>query len=300
MKAMILSAGFGTRLMPLTAKLPKALVPVGNEPIINHTVRYLLKNGITSIAVNTHHHHQQMLRHIKYLRESGIDIHIRIEEEILGTGGGIKNFSDFFEDASFVVINADIITEIPLLDAYASHKISGGLVTLVLTRNYRFNQILIDSQNHVIHIDNEPVPNGWTFTGIHIIEPEIFNYMPEDDNFDIIAFYRRLLKKDIKISAYTCTDYYWHDIGTISSYMEANRRIVGEKRTLIGEGSQIHPSLKIQNWAVIGRYCMIEEDTMISSSIIWDNVTIKKGSHILDSIIMSGKSVKGKISKRIY
>lgn len=300
MRALILSAGFGTRLRPLTEITPKALIPLCNEPALNYTVRYLLRYGISQIGVNAHYHRDKVVRHVESLKAQGIKIDVRVEKNILGTGGGVKNFSDFLQKDTFVVINADIITDFPLVDALAFHRESGKIVTLVLTKDRRFNQVLLGRENRIVKIMDRPTQEGWTFTGIHIIEPEIFNHMPDDDVFNIIDLYRKLIKKGIDIMGYAFNDHYWYDIGTISSYLKVNRWLMGGKRLIKGEHSTVSPKAKIVNWAVVGNNCKIEDEAMISGSVIWDGVVIKKGTHVKNSIIGLRRVAEGLIKDMVY
>ena len=132
MKAMILAAGFGTRLHPLTSIIPKPLVPVANQPVIERTIRHLKKHGIHEMIVNAHYHHNQISDFLDQGRPFGVDIEVRVERDILGTGGGIKNTEDFWDTEPFVVINSDIVTDIDLSEACSDHKTQGNLVTMVL------------------------------------------------------------------------------------------------------------------------------------------------------------------------
>ncbi|MEA3232363.1 MAG: sugar phosphate nucleotidyltransferase, partial [Thermodesulfobacteriota bacterium] len=119
-KAMILAAGFGTRLLPYTEHTPKAIFPVGGQPIIDRTIRYLIDAGCGEILINTHHLHHRIEAFIN-AGKYPIPVQTRYEPEILGTGGGIKNAADFFGQQPFVVLNSDIITDIPLEKVYAFH-----------------------------------------------------------------------------------------------------------------------------------------------------------------------------------
>ena len=129
---MILAAGYGTRLEPLTAKRPKALVPVANIPMVDRIIAYLKQHGVTEIVINAHHMHRQITSHFANPARHGVPIHVAVEEEILGTGGGIKNVEDFWDDEPFIVINVDILTDIDISMAMERHWQSKALATQVL------------------------------------------------------------------------------------------------------------------------------------------------------------------------
>ena len=125
MKAMILAAGFGTRLWPLTASVPKPLVPVANVPLIDRIIAHLAICGVKAVIVNAHHRHEQLTGHFEGSTPFGLPVEVRVEREILGTGGGIKNTEDFWDDAPFVVVNGDILTDIDIAAALERHRRSG-------------------------------------------------------------------------------------------------------------------------------------------------------------------------------
>ncbi|MDY7038929.1 MAG: nucleotidyltransferase family protein, partial [Thermodesulfobacteriota bacterium] len=190
MRAMILAAGLGTRLRPLTDNRPKALIPVTNKPIITRAVEYLKKHGISRIVVNAHHHHEQIVDYLDGGRPFGLDIDVRVEPKILGTGGGIKNVSDFWGDEPFIVINSDILTNIDLSPAYEHHLTSGSLATLILHDREPFNQIRTDNNQNITDIAKKNIPGRLAFTGIHIMDPGLLSHIPEGKFFDIIDCYR--------------------------------------------------------------------------------------------------------------
>ena len=152
MKAMILAAGPGTRLRPLTLNRPKALVPVGNRPMIDRIIEYLKKQGASEIVVNAHHHHGQVVKYLDEGRPFGIHMEIRVEPEILGTGGGIKNTEAFWNHAPFIVINGDILTDIDLAPAIEAHKKAGSPATLILHHCEPFNQVQVDNRAKILDI----------------------------------------------------------------------------------------------------------------------------------------------------
>jgi mannose-1-phosphate guanylyltransferase len=294
MKAMILAAGLGTRLRPLTTERAKALLPVANKPLIDRTIEYLKSHGVTEILVNAHHHQQQIVRHLDGRRPFGIPIEVRVEPEILGTGGGIKNTLDFWDSEAFIVINGDILTDINLAQCYEAHKKNRGLATLILHDYRAFNKIEIDTSFTIkaIPLENLPdVAGRLAFTGIHIIEPELLTFIQEGLFSDIIDCYRKLISSGRLIKAQLAEGHYWRDIGTVESYLLANRENLGANPCLIAPGSEIHRSAKLIDWAIVGENSCLEEGVEITRSILWEKVRVKKLTKVIDSIVTSSREV---------
>ncbi len=300
MKAMILAAGLGTRLKPLTSKKPKPLVPICNKPIIDILIEYLRKHGIKELIVNAHHHYRQVIEHLDRGRPFGMDIEVKVEPEILGTGGGIKNTEDFWDSAPFVVINSDILTNIDLSTACEEHRRNRNLVTLILHNYEEFNQILIDDHRNIVDISTDISPNRLAFTGIHIIEPEVLAHIPKGKSSNIIDCYRKLIKSGAPVRAYPSHGHSWRDIGTISSYKLANRESLEDNLFLQGKNCRIHSSARMEDWAVIDANVRLEEKVEIRRSILWNGVTVKKGVRITDSIVTSSKEVDQDLINSIY
>lgn len=299
MKAMILAAGLGTRLRPLTDSNPKALMPIVNSPIISRTIDYLKSFGVSDIAVNAHHHFDQIIEYLEREKSPDLKIDVRIENQILGTGGGIKNTQDFWDDEPFIVINCDILTDIDLGLAYEHHKRSGSIATMILHDYPSFNQVRIDEHQRIIEINQEPMQKNLAFTGIHIIEPDLLSYIPDTGYSNIIDLYRSLIYMQKPISAYISEGHYWRDIGNPDSYITANKEILGDRILSIGNDTKIAPSAKITDWNIIGKKCNLEQEVEITRSIIWDNVTVKKGIKITDCVITSSKEVTSDMKNEI-
>jgi len=290
MKAMIMAAGFGTRLRPLTDKIPKALIPILNRPILEWNIEYLSKYGIKDIIINAHYHAPQIQDYISSCKIPGVNLTLSPEEEILGTGGGLAKCRAFLEDDTFIVINSDILTNIDLDSAVKDHLESGDPVTMVLHDCTRFNQIDITADNKVKIIHTATAPGRLAFTGIHVLEPEIFNLLPKQGYADIIpACYNPMLETGGAINAFIVSNHYWYDIGTIESYLKASEDLLNIKNTQFvkGENTQIDLSVTLKNWAVIGNNVRIEKNAVIDSTVIWDNVIIKEGMQIKDSVVTS-------------
>ena len=299
---MILAAGLGTRLGPLTEERPKALMPIVNIPIIARNIEYLKTFGVQNIAVNTHHHYQQILDYLDCGRPFGIDIETKVEDEILGTGGGIKNYQDFFDSGSFIVINSDILTNIDLAMAYEHHKKTGNISTLILHNCNPFNRIRVDNRNQVIEITYKNSSDTLAFTGIHIMEPEILRYIPEKRYSNIIDCYRHLIQSGESLGAYISELHYWYDIGTLDGYISANKEMLArlDKTFYIESGSYLASSVMLQGWAVVGKKAYLGDRVKIQRSILWDNVTVKDNTRITDSVVTSCKVVDTDLYKEIY
>ncbi len=292
MKAMILAAGLGTRLRPLTSDRPKALVPVGNKPLIDRLIQYLKEHHVSEIVVNAHHHPQQVVKHLDCGKPFGIDIDVRVEPDILGTGGGIKNTEDFWDADPFFVINGDILTNIDLGQALESHQKSKNLATLILHSYRPFNYVRIDKDLNIKDIASESHPTRLAFTGIHIIEPELLNHIPSGVFSNIVDCYRQLMKSGKPIRAYISKGHYWRDIGTVSSYVLANRESLQGDSFLIAPDCRIHESARLRDWAIVGENACLEKNIEIRGSILWKNVRIKSETKVIDSIVTSFKEVK--------
>ncbi len=299
MKAMILAAGFGTRLRPLTEVKPKALMPVANKPILARNIEYLISHGIKEIIVNAHHHHQQI---VDYLREEslfGLPIEMKVEPEILGTGGGIKNAEDFWNKEPFFVINSDILTDINLASVYQLHQTSGALVTLVLHDCEPYNQVQVDEQWNITDIAKANMPGRYAFTGIHVIDPEILRHIAQGVFSDIIECYRDLIRQRKPIRACLVQGHYWRDIGSIASYLAANRELAGNS-FVIGPGCSVDSSVKLMGWGVMGENCHLGKNGVLQRSVLWDGVTVKEGTKVVDAVVTSGRVVDRDLHGEVF
>jgi len=299
MKAMILAAGLGTRLRPLTEKRPKALMPVANQPIISRVIEYLKAQGVSEIVVNAHHHHSQLLRYLDSGKPFGLPIQVRVEKEILGTGGGIKNTEGFWDDAPFLVINGDILTDIDLVEAYENHLKSHALVTLVLHHCEPFNQIQVDDRWNILDIAKQNLAGRLAFTGIHVISPQLLSRIPEGVFYDIILCYQKLIASGNQVRAFISKGHTWRDIGSVQSYIEANRDLA-ERKFVIGPGCKIAPSVKFEDWAVVGEKSVLEETSEVRASILWEGAKVRKGVKIANSVVTGSREVTADLVDKLY
>jgi mannose-1-phosphate guanylyltransferase len=234
MNAMILSAGYGTRLRPLTEHVPKPLIPVGGLTLLEFHVRTLASAGIREIVINTHHLHRALKRLADNLSIRGVRVRILHEKTILGTGGGIKNAEPYLSGGPFVVVNADIIHGFDLKAAIRAHEASESLATMVLMKTGvpAYQRVSVDRTGRIASIgvpqEGDEGPRH-LFTGIHVIDPEIFSIMPEQKfcciNSDIYAL---ALRQGSRISAHM-SEGYWRDLGRGAHYFQACRDFLDGK-----------------------------------------------------------------------
>ena len=235
MKAMILAAGVGSRLRPLTDTTPKALVDVGGRPMIEWVIRRLQRAGVTEVVVNLFHFADRIVEFLASRHNFGLRIECSREAELLDTGGGLKRVAWFFDDGRpFLLHNVDVLSDIDLEDLLGVHRRAGALATVAVRRRAASRQLLFDEEGRLC---GREAPEGteWAaqptgsaerlaFTGIHVIEPAMFPKITETGAFPITRTYLRLAGEGERILAYRADGRYWQDIGSPEKLDAARRR----------------------------------------------------------------------------
>jgi len=322
MKAMILAAGFGTRLRPLTNTVPKPMVPILNRPILEHTIHLLRTHGICDITVNLHHLPEMIQQYFGDGKDFGVQLHWSHEPEILGTAGGIKKAQEFLEGESFLVINSDVVVDIDLSKVISFHKAQGSALTLVVREGDSPEQcdpIEVDENDRIVHMvgaSSMNLPDDTTrvlFTGIQVMEPDIFDRIPENKFYGTTTdVFPGMLEDELPM--FVCWHSgYWKDIGTIQSYLDVHKdmldgRIDGgfpiennnpagghlTQPILIGKNCKIADTAKVGPYAVLGDNCTVGDHAVIEHSICWEGVTLGKNSHVKQSVLGNGVTTKDK------
>ncbi|WDP88797.1 MAG: phosphotransferase [Desulfobacter sp.] len=228
MKALILAAGFGTRLLPHTRILPKPLFTINNRPVLDMAVDRLLDCGCEEIFINTHHLWDQIHDFIQS-HPRGHCLKAVHEPEILDTGGAMANLKNDLADDDFLVVNADIVCDFDLKSLAAAHRSSDALATLLVHDCPRFNKLAFEPDSgsrksnlgKILHFEAPP-ETGLAFTGIQALSPEIFDHMPGENAFSSIALYKTLCATG-SIRALKAEKLFWEDMGTPGAYMETSR-----------------------------------------------------------------------------
>jgi NDP-sugar pyrophosphorylase family protein len=291
MKAVILAAGFGTRLWPLTEDRTKPAIPFLNRPLIAYSVEYLASFGIRDIIINLHHQPDSIRRALGDGSDLGVRIHYSYEEEILGTSGALDRVRDRLADDDFVVINGKIITTIDLGAAIRSHRERDAIATLILKENVareHFSIVEIDQNCRVTRFAGFPEPiatEAFTaeanapgmvgaagkaepaplmFTGIQVLSPRILDYVPRDRfSHSTIHVYPAAMESGEAVLAHVCEGD-WYEMSTLGRYFEASLLFMRKQgRSLIS-----------------GVGCTVEEGAAAEDSVLWDNVTVGRGGRV--------------------
>jgi len=311
---MILAAGSGTRLLPLTSLRPKPLFPIHNIPLLELTINQLKEVGVKDIVINTHHLNQKINTYFQKNMPSEVNITLRYEPHLLGTAGAIKNVEDFWDEQPFIVINGDIIHTIDLNAAYQNHIKSENLATLILHHYPRYNQVEIGQEGTIIGIREKRVKETSSatyrtaFTGIHIISPQLLREIPPKLYLDIISLYLNLIARGMKVCGYKVEKHYWLDIGIPEDYHCIHRDIYQKKigvrndfnfPSFKAESSSIDDSTILDGYVCVGRNTAIGKNCIIRNSIIWDEVKIEDNLTIEECIIGDAVKVKQSLRNRV-
>jgi len=246
MKAMILAAGLGTRLRPLTDERPKALVEVGGRTLLEITLARLRRFGVSEVVVNAHHFAGMVIEYLKAKNDFGMRIEVSREEELLDTGGGLKKAAEFLCDGSeepIVVHNVDVISTIDLGRMVEQHRERGALATLAVQERRTSRYLLFDVEERLCGrqaggdgqaemVRAAVEMQRLAFCGIHVISPRLFERLTEEGAFSIIAAYLRLAAEGVAIVAYRADGAYWRDLGRVESLRQAEEDLASGQYSL--------------------------------------------------------------------
>ncbi len=278
-KAMILAAGFGTRLWPLTIGRTKPALPFLNRPLIAYTIEYLRRHGFTDLIVNLHHEPESVREQIGDGSRYGVRISYSLEEpEILGTSGALDAVRDRLAGGTFAVINGKIITDLDLHAALETHRRRQALATLVLKPNRnreRFSQVLIDGEGNLAGFGGFPSPEAHTdspplmFTGIHLMEPGIFDYIPRGVFSDSVRDVYPKAMAEGKLIAAHIGEGAWYELSTLERYLSISLEFLRR------EGKEI----------IADEGCRIDPSATVSQSVLWKRVRVEPGARVTECIV---------------
>jgi mannose-1-phosphate guanylyltransferase len=310
MRAMVLAAGLGTRLRPLTYEITKPMVPVLDRPVMAHIVDLLDQHGFPDVIANLHYFPDSIREYF------GERLSYRFEEELLGTAGGVRGCAEFFgENDSFLVISGDALTDIDLQAMAARHRETGGVATLAVkkvadTREY--GVVLHDRQGRITGFQEKPAPeealSDLGNCGIYMFTPEIFDYFPERPFVDWAQdVFPVLLENDIPFHIHEVREY-WNDVGSLGELRQGTFDALRGELRLRVEGEELSPGVivageslggggslgevEVDGPAWIGRDVTIGAGArLMGPVVIGDGASVGAGAQLRESIVFPGTAI---------
>lgn len=300
---MILAAGFGTRLWPLTIGRTKPAIPFLNRPLIGFTLDYLKRYGFDEVIINLHHEPESVRAQLSDGSQFGVRIHYSVEEpEILGTSGALDRVREQLEQDTFIVINGKIITDIDLAAALQTHRERQALATLVLRPNpkrERFSEIHLTPDGRLEKFGGFPQPDNprspLMFTGIHILEPGIFEYIPRGVFSDSVRdVYPKAMADGKIIAGHVADNSSWFELSTLERYWAISQEFLQRtgQHTVTDEGCLLGPTAQVRN-SILWKRVRVEAGAQLSDCVVGDDVVIPANAQFQRAVIVRAALATG-------
>jgi len=307
MNAVIMAGGFGTRLRPITCNIPKPMVPVANIPMMEHIVNLLKKYDMKRICSILYFQPEIITKYFGDGSDFGVQMDYVMALADFGTAGSVKNAEEKLKDEPFIIISGDVLTDFDLSAAIDFHKEKKAMATMVLTRvpnPLEFGVVITADDGRIIRFLEKPswgeVFSDTINTGIYILEPEIFKYIPGKTEFDFSKnLYPLMLKEKLPLFGYIAEGY-WRDIGDINEYRLAHKHVLdgmvqiqipGNRLNVIGRdvwvgaNAKVGNKVKMKGGVIIGANCVIEDGAELQNSILGDGCIVKGGAKVIESVL---------------
>jgi mannose-1-phosphate guanylyltransferase/phosphomannomutase len=332
MQAVILAGGQGTRLRPLTARTPKPMVPLFDRPVMEHTLLLLRKHGIRQVFVTLSYRAREIIDYFGGGSRWGMRIHYSIEDEPMGTAGGVRRFASSLHD-TFLVISGDAVTDFDLSEAVAFHRRTGAIATMLLYSvedPTPFGIVETDKDGRIRRFLEKPSANevftNTVNTGIYVLEPYALRFVPDDQPFDFSRnLFPRLLTNNDPFFGFRAHGY-WCDIGNLLQYRQAHfdaltnkvqldlpaepvrpggwigenavvdSRVKLEPPFYIGAGTRLQRGAAIGRHAVLGAHCLVETEASIRATIVGPGARVGAGTQLTHCVVDSGAQVEARIA----
>jgi mannose-1-phosphate guanylyltransferase len=300
---MVMAAGLGTRLKPLTLEVPKPMVPVGNRPIMEHILRLLRRHDLGEVIANLHWFPDTIRNRFGDGSELGVELTYSYEEELLGTAGGVRNVREFFGSEPFCVMAADALTDIDLAALARAHAETDWIATLAVKRVANvseFGVVVTGSDGRVQGFQEKPDPaealSNLANCMIYVLEPEVFDHFPDAREVDFaLDVFPALLEHDVPFGVHVA-DAYWNDVGSLSEYLQGNLDLiegavdvepVGELAADDGlDGVELHGRALVGDRVEIGSGVRLD-----GPLVIGPGARIGDGANVRESVLLAGAEV---------
>ena len=310
---MVMAAGVGSRLDPLTTQLPKPLVPVANRPVMQHILALLKDHGIEDVISNLHYLPEKIQRYFGDGSAFGVNLEFRTEKELSGDAGGVRACRDFLGQDTFIVLMGDLLTDADLAKMVAEHKRKKALASIAVKQVAdvsQFGVALFDKDGFIYGFQEKPLASealsNFASTGIYILEPAVFDYMPLLGTYGFgRQLFPMLLERGLPVLAIEIENY-WSDVGTINQYKNSNFDALSgqvkwrqhledgahlepgvsiEGHLFMGKGSRIGRGTEIKGHVVIGDNCVIDNNVLLEDTIIWPSSHVQRGARLVNCVV---------------
>jgi mannose-1-phosphate guanylyltransferase len=306
MRVMIMAAGIGTRLRPVTDLLPKPMAPIVNRPALYHILRLLHRHGFREVAINLHHLPEVIKGYLGDGSLLGMDIRYSVERELMGTAGGVKRNADFLGAGTFLVMSGDALTDVDLTGLVAAHRRNKSIATMAVKEvsdPSLYGVVVADDEGRVMGFQEKPTleeaRSRLCNCGIYVFEPEILSHIPEGrfDDFGKRLF-PDLLKQGVPFYAHEVKGY-WSDVGNLREYIRGNADAMAGRVCVDIPGTEVRPgvwvedgtrlpdSLYVEPPIVVGRNCRIGEHVVIEGpAVLGDGCLVEDGAHVARTLLL--------------
>jgi len=298
MKAMVLAAGLGLRMRPLTLLRAKPVLPVLDRPLIAFTLERLARAGVREAVVNLHHLPETVRAALGSGRRFGLRILYVHEPEILGTGGGPRAVRECLGRGEVLLVNGDMYFDFDLRELVARHRRSGAAATLALRRHPEpgaYSTVVTDRRGRILSIAGKPAPAEGTlsmFAGIHVLDPRLLERLPAGVSDSVRDLYLPLLAEGGQLHGVRHAGA-WYDFGRPSLYRDAQLRMLsgrGRGQLLVGRGARVAAAAARRS--VIGARSRVAAGARVVSSILWEDVVVEAGARVERAIVTAGGVVR--------
>ncbi|HAW60667.1 MAG TPA: hypothetical protein DCW86_04280, partial [Actinobacteria bacterium] len=293
MKAMILAAGLGTRLRPLTEEISKPMVPIVNKPVMEHIVELLASHGFSEIIVNLHYHADVITDYFKNGSKWGVNLYYSFEESLLGTAGGVGKVKKFFNHETFLIISGDALTDLDLTRLVEFHKKKKALATIVLTEvedPSKYGVVITDEKDRILEFQEKPsreeARSKLANSGIYVFGPNVFDFIPANTFYDFGRnLFPTFVQKKEKLYGYRHDDY-WNDVGEFEEYQRGNFDALESKVKVKMPGNLLSEGI----W--IGNKCQIEKGvTLVPPICMGDDCLVRKNAKLLGPLVIGDDTI---------
>ena len=284
MRAMILSAGYGTRLWPLTEDRTKPAIPILGKPLVGYVAEYLARYGWRDILVNLHHRPDSVRKALGDGSQFGVKLQYIDEPVILGTSGALDNARSYFDSETFLVINGKLICDLDLDAALARHRESEAIATLVLLPNTKYERFtVVETANGFLKgfagmpgpVSDEQEP-PLMFTGIQILEPRIFEYIPRGVfSHTTTDVYPQAILQGERVAVHIASGT-WYELSTLQRYLDISLALLAARNEKV----------------TIGARCAIAGAAEVSDAVLWDDVVVEAGAQVRRAVLADGVCIR--------